>query len=70
MQSIIAAVLATSFCLNLLLVTLLILEKRKARDRPKSVEAEELLSDLMRGPAIVRVEILNPANLLIRSPRQ
>ncbi len=37
--------------------------------RPKSVEAEELLHDLTRGVAIVRISPMNPDELFLRSPR-
>lgn len=34
-----------------------------------TLEAESLLHDLTRGPAIVRIEVIDPKHLLLRSPR-
>lgn len=33
-----------------------------------TVDAEKLLHDLTRGPAIIRVEVIDPKNLFLRSP--
>lgn len=37
--------------------------------RPRSVEADELLRDLVKGGAILQVSVLNAEDLLLRSPR-
>lgn len=34
----------------------------------KSLEAKQLLSDLINGSALVKIEVIDPTNLLYRSP--
>ncbi len=36
---------------------------------PLSVSAQELLHDLLRGSALVRIERISPADVLLRSPK-
>ena len=36
---------------------------------PLSVSAEEILHDLTCGQSLVRIERINPGNVLLRSPR-
>lgn len=42
----------------------------RKRARPQSVELQEFLADLLSGPAIVAVGRIDPANILLRSPKQ
>ncbi len=59
---------AFSIALNLGLAFLL-LKPRKTAKRYDAT-AQDLLHDLTRrGAAILKVEVLDPANLLLRSPR-
>lgn len=41
----------------------------KAQSRTLTQTAEELLHDLTRGQAVVRVERIAPSDILLRSPR-
>lgn len=45
---------------------------RKSRRGPRkdSVELQEFIRNLMAGEAIVRVSVIDPANLLLRTRRQ
>ncbi len=36
---------------------------------PPSIAAAEILHDLTRGSALVRIERINPVDVLLRSPR-
>lgn len=57
-----------------LLLVLLLRERRRIKAAPApqpTLSAEDLLHDLLtRGQAILRVEVIDPANLLLRSPRR
>ena len=45
--------------------------RRKAKPPQPTLTAEELLHDLLgRGQAILRVEVIDPTNLILRSPRR
>ncbi len=45
--------------------------KSPQREPELTLDAKDLLHDLMtRGQAIVRVEVIDPTNLLLRSPRR
>ncbi len=45
-------------------------DAEKAKKEPAlTLGAEQLLHDLTRGPAVVRVEVIDVKNLLLRSPR-
>lgn len=44
------------------------LEAAKKAPTP-TISAEELLHDLTRGSAIIRVERISPADVMLRSPR-
>ncbi len=51
-------------------VLLLEKTKRNVATRKPDLTAQDLLHDLTRrGAAILKVEVLDPANLLLRSPR-
>lgn len=47
------------------------LQRKIERKKPApTIEAQDLLHDLLaRGNAIVRIEVIDAANLLLRSPR-
>lgn len=34
-----------------------------------TLDAEQLLHDLTRGPSLVRISVIDPSNLMIRSPK-
>jgi len=44
-------------------------ERAALAKRPKSVEAQEVLAELMRGGAILQITVLNADDLYLRSPR-
>lgn len=47
-----------------------LLKKAHKKPRPTlTMTAEDILHDLSRGPAIIRVERLDRDNLILRSPR-
>jgi len=55
-----------SLAMNIILV----LRLRRLKTSPKqSVDARQLLHDLTKGRAIVKIEILDPAELFYRSPK-
>jgi hypothetical protein len=61
--------LALSVFGNLALIILLALSRRSP-PRKKDITAEELLYDLLdRQQAILRVTVINPENLMLRSHR-
>jgi len=60
------AILTASLCANALLVYLFRTSKRR---RPLSISAEELLGDLARGQAVIRIERIAPSDIFLRSPR-
>ena len=69
MDTLLAVLLALSFAGNLALF-LLLRHKKKTKKPTLDQTAGDLLHDLTRrGQAILRVEVIDPANLLLRSPR-
>ena len=63
-------------CLTFLLIfslamnIILVLRLRRLKTSPKqSVDARQLLHDLTKGRAIVKIEILDPSELFYRSPK-
>jgi hypothetical protein len=64
--------LAISLVANLALAILLYRKSQKPPPITKyDIGAEELLSELLgRGRAVVRVEVIDTANLLLRSPNR
>lgn len=63
------ALLAISAGANVWLA-LLLRRKAKAPKPQPTLTAEQLLHDLTAGQAIVRVEVVDPTNLFLRSPRR
>lgn len=61
------ALFAASMCLNVYYWHI-----RKTSPKPKpDITAQDLLHDLTtRGAAILRVEVMDPSQLLLRSPRR
>ncbi len=45
------------------------LSKRSNKKRPLSISAEEIVHDLTRGIAVVRIERISQEDLFLRSPR-
>lgn len=43
--------------------------KRRKKATTLTMSAEDLLHDLTRGPAVLRVEVIDAKNLFLRSPR-
>jgi hypothetical protein len=41
----------------------------RKRPRPEAYDVQELMTDLLRGQALVKVERISPADVLLRSPR-
>lgn len=63
----VAMLLASSILLNLWQFHAI---RRKRRSPAPTLDAQDLLHDLTaRGAAILKVEVINPANLMLRSPR-
>lgn len=44
-------------------------ERRKTRKRKADITAQEMLHDIMAGGAILKIQVINPENLILRSPR-
>ncbi len=63
------SLLIVSFLCNLGLVAFIFLFKKSAKIPQLTVSAEALLHDLTRGPAVVRIEVIDAKNLLLRRPR-
>lgn len=64
-----AWLLLPSACLNAALAYLLA-HKKQRKEPQLTLSAEDLLHDLTRGPAVLRVEVIDAKNLLLRSPRK
>jgi hypothetical protein len=69
------AILALSITLALSVAAnaFLTLQLKKALKAPPPVptqEAKEVLAGLMQGQAIIRMQVLDPENLMLRSPRR
>lgn len=66
MEYIAIFVFSVSICLNAALFYFL----RKARKKPTpTYGAQELLASLTSGPAVLKIEVVNIEDILIRSPR-
>jgi hypothetical protein len=42
---------------------------RKDKEPVVTKDAQILLSEILSGPTVVKIEVMNPANLFMRSPR-
>ena len=65
---VIVAILVLSLAANLVQAYFFAKKQRK-RQPVLTMAAEDLLHDLTRGPAVVRVEVIDAKNLFLRSPR-
>lgn len=63
----IASLLGVSFACNLILL-LLVLKKSK-RTYQQTYDVQALLRDMASGPALLKIEYLDRADVLLRSPR-
>ncbi len=54
-------------CLLLTLIAYLCFKIKCYKKRPNSYEVDALLSDLLSGPALVRVERISPENVMLRT---
>ena len=64
----VSAVLGLSVASNLVLF--IALRRSKKKPPPKlSITAEELLHDLTRGQSVLRVQVIDPSAILLRSPK-
>lgn len=63
--------LGLSAAANVGLLAYCLVLRRKPPPRPPqlTVAAEDLLHDLTRGPAVIRVEVIDAKSLFLRSPR-
>lgn len=69
MTILLAIALGVSAFANVLAVVV-ILKLRKKPQKKLEITAEDLLHDLTkRGAAVVRVSVIDPSNLLLRSPK-
>lgn len=68
MEPLVFGLFGASFVANIILAVRLKQALRRPPPTP-TFGAEELLHDLTRGPALVRVERVDASNLLIRSPK-
>lgn len=67
MSAILLVLLVVSVCANAFQVYVARANKKKPR---LDVSAQDLLHDLTRrGGAVLRVEVIDPTNLMLRSPR-
>ncbi len=66
--SVVMALLLSSAAANLVQAYFFV-KKRKKREPVLTMAAEDLLHDLTRGPAVIRVEVIDAKNLFLRSPR-
>lgn len=48
----------------------LLLRKTKHPKNPLAIDAQQLLHDLTRGSATLKIEVLNPGDFFLRSPRE
>lgn len=64
----ISGLLGVSLASNFVLLVLL-RRKKRAKTRNYDITAADLLHDLTRGPAVVRIEVIDAKNLFLRSPR-
>lgn len=72
MQSTALALFAVSAVFFLASGVMLALARRRPKADPRlDVTAQDLLHDLTkRGAAIIKVDVIDPSNLLLRSPRR
>lgn len=68
MVEVLSAVLLISVGANVILSWHL-WKAKKLPPRPETYEVQELMTDLLRGQALVRVERVAPADVFLRSPR-
>lgn len=54
---------------NVVAIALFVLEKRKFKKRKPDITAQELLSDILSSGAVVKIQVIDPSNLILRSPR-
>lgn len=57
--------LAVSLCLN----AYLLWQKAHTPPKQESYEVKELMSDLLSGSALIKIERIAPADVILRSPR-
>lgn len=61
--------IAVLFVSNLSLGVLLFRERRKAKKRRPDISAQEMLFDMMNGGTVLKIQVIDPSNLIMRSPR-
>jgi len=63
-------ILAVSACLNVFLIFLIIFFKiHKKPKKTVTVEAQDLLRNLMNSKAVLKIDILDPSDFFLRSPK-
>ena len=64
-------ILISSLVLNvgLLVLSLRLYKKHKTKPPKDSLELEDFLADLMNGGGLIRVQRINPSDVLLRSRR-
>ena len=68
LTSVMLAFLILSLAANLVQAYFFV-KKRQKREPVLTMAAEDLLHDLTRGPAVLKVEVIDAKNLFLRSPR-
>ena len=61
--------IAVLFVSNLSFGVLLFRERRKAKKRRPDISAQEMLFDMMNGGTVLKIQVIDPSNLIMRSPR-
>lgn len=59
----------TALLLSNLLTLFLLFKKKKVTEKDPPPEFSEFLLDLMQGGALLKIQRINPENLMLRSPR-
>ena len=57
-----------SISLNIALTIAYVSERRRNKKRKETIDAQDLLMDLMAGEALVRVTRISPTDVFLRSP--
>lgn len=66
----IPAILSAIFALSAAANVVLLISLRASRKKPRpSITAENLMHDLTRGQAVIRIEVIDPSAILLRSPK-
>lgn len=65
-STVISSLLTASIILN---AALIIKFTKQSKSPPKSLELQDFISDLSRGEGLIRMSRVDPADVILRSPR-